>query len=530
MPTLQDHGRLGLLLHDTFVLDSHGHFGGTFRFDIPHRTPAQLLAIMDRVGIDVLCVSHLLSLTGDPRRGNDLLAQALRDHPGRFIGYAVANPHDGDGIEAELNRCFATPGFRGVKTHQLWHDYPTEGPGYQRMYRWAAERRVPVLGHSFGDAAATERIARAYPDVSFIVAHVGGAYHGRFPVRLIDLARELDNVYLDLCSSLGYFGGLEALVQRVGPDKILYASDMTFMSASHQIGRVLFAEIAEETKRKILGLNAARLLGVQPAIVKPSQPADRERLTLFDANCAIGGVAATPPGWPADAAGLLRVMDRVGIDEALVHHTAAEHHDAALGNEWLLEQTRDQPRLHPCWVVNPHHAGEMPAPPALLQAMQRSAVRCVRIFINRIGSLRPIVYGELFAAMAQAGVVTLLDFELGHYHQQPAAIDWDGLDRLLGEHPRLPVILPRAGQGMDRTLFAFLRRHRNLHLEMSYYLGTGGIERLCDAFGPERLVFGTAMPRHEPGTAVTLLTYSGVPENAKRLIAGENLRRLLAIS
>ncbi len=532
MLTLQEHGRAGLPLHDTFVLDVHGHFGGTVRFDIPDRSPEQVLTIMNRVGIDVLCVSHLLSLTGDNRRGNDLLAQALRDHPGRFVGYAVANPHHANGIERELDRCFDKLGFSGIKTHHYFHDYPTDGEGYERMYRWASRRGgVPILGHSFGDACVTAGIARRYPNVPFIIAHIGGEYHGRWPNAVIDLARELPNVYLDLCSTLGYFGGLEALVERVGPDKILYASDMNFQTATHQIGRVLFAAIAEADKRKILGMNAARLFGIEPVVTKsPHTPAkNHERLTLFDANCALGAIAATPPGSYDDAAGLLRVMDRAGVDEALVYHSAAEHHDAALGNELLLNQTARQPRLHPCWVVLPNHTGELAGPEALLGSMANHDVRCVRLFPNRIGPLRPYAYSDLLQALNRAGMVMLLDLEVGHYNTQRAAIDWDGLDWLLGEHPRLAVVLPRAGQAMDRTLIPFLHSHPNLHIEMSYYVGTGGLERLCERVGAERVLFGTGLPRHEPGTAITLLTYSALDDRSKRLVAGENLRRLLSL-
>ena len=49
-------------------------------------------------------------------------------------------------------------------------------------------------------------------------------------------------------------------------------------------------------------------------------------------------------------------------------------------------------------------------------------------------------------------------------------------------------------------------------------------------FGAERLIFGTGMPEYAPGPAVTLITYSGLDEEAKRQVAGDNLRRLLRLA
>jgi predicted TIM-barrel fold metal-dependent hydrolase len=221
------------------------------------------------------------------------------------------------------------------------------------------------------------------------------------------------------------------------------------------------------------------------------------------------------------------MLDLLGMSEALVYHASAHQYDASFGNEALSKELAFYPRLHPCWVVQPHHTGEMPDAQALVTRMLESGIRAARLFPRQIGPLRPYVYGPLFAALADRAVPLLLDFELGHYSTHMDSIDWDGLDWALGTYRRLPITLVRPGQAIDRMLLPFMERHENLYVETSYYIGGGALERLGSRFGAERLLFGTGMPLYAPGPAITLLTYSGLDEEAKRLVGGDNLRHLL---
>ena len=43
---------------------------------------------------------------------------------------------------------------------------------------------------------------------------------------------------------------------------MLYGSDMPLMDARVQIGRIVTADISQEAKCRVLGLNAAELLGI----------------------------------------------------------------------------------------------------------------------------------------------------------------------------------------------------------------------------------------------------------------------------
>jgi predicted TIM-barrel fold metal-dependent hydrolase len=66
-----------------------------------------------------------------------------------------------------------------------------------------------------------------------------------------------------------------------------------------------------------------------------------------------------------------------------------------------------------------------------------------------------------------------------------------------------------------------------LYVEISGYQGYQAIEAVVGRFGPERLLFGTNIPTFSPGGAIAAVTYADISDDAKSLIAGGNLRRLL---
>jgi predicted TIM-barrel fold metal-dependent hydrolase len=77
------------------------------------------------------------------------------------------------------------------------------------------------------------------------------------------VAAEEPNVYLDITSSVGRFGAFAEVVRTVGAGRLLYGSDMPWMCATHQIGRVLLAPIPDADKRLILGETMAGLLATR---------------------------------------------------------------------------------------------------------------------------------------------------------------------------------------------------------------------------------------------------------------------------
>jgi predicted TIM-barrel fold metal-dependent hydrolase len=254
----------GLPLRDAQIVDGHCHLGPHDGFYQPANDAAGLVRTMERIGIGQACVFPTLGIHLDARRGNDLALAAARAFPGRLLPYAVVDPRRTRAeTETELERCFAA-GARGVKLHTQVAAYPFAGPGFEPAFAFADRHRLPLISHGVGSPDALRRVARGHPGAHFVVAHAGASPPPAGAAESVHrVAAEEPNVYLDLASSVGRFGAFAAAVALVGAAKLLYGSDMPWMCASYQIGRVLLAPIAVEDRRRILGGTLSELLSTR---------------------------------------------------------------------------------------------------------------------------------------------------------------------------------------------------------------------------------------------------------------------------
>ncbi len=243
------------------IIDIHGHNGPYAPFHIPGSDAASMVRVMDSVGVAMLGTSAHCSWHSDARFGNDSAAAAAREFPGRFFGYAVVNPHYPDRVVPELERAFDELGFRAIKLHPGVHRYSLADKGYEKAYAFAAERRAPVLTHTWdGDAVCSADVAavaaKRWPTVEFVWGHAGAPTFDK----ALEYAATLPNVYVDLACSRVYNGVVEHFLERAPVEKVLFASDMAFISLPQQVAKVVFAGISEADKRKLLHDNAAALL------------------------------------------------------------------------------------------------------------------------------------------------------------------------------------------------------------------------------------------------------------------------------
>jgi uncharacterized protein len=242
------------------VIDAHGHLGECPNFAVADSSAAALVRAMDRMGIRTTCVSSMPAIFGDAARGNRIVEAAMRQFPGRIFGYMVADVGYPETIVPEYERCLHA-GFRGIK---IWSygakpGLPYDHPNYRPVFEFAHAHGLPVLAHTWGaELDQLEPAIRAYPRITWLMAHTASSQKEKY----IRFGKEFANVYLELCFSPCPRGLVEELVDAGLADKLIFGSDCIFMSASQQIGRVLFAQISPADKEKILGLNAARALGI----------------------------------------------------------------------------------------------------------------------------------------------------------------------------------------------------------------------------------------------------------------------------
>lgn len=195
-----------------------------------------LLCDMDAGGVDrAVLLGWYWEHPATARLQNRFFAECLGEHRDRFAAFATFHPSAGlEATRAEIYRC-RDAGFSGLgELSPHAQGFSCRDAGFLAALELAAELRLPVNLHvtdpesgNYPGRVETPlrdflELARAFPNVNFILAHWGG----RLPL-LHPEARELGNIYYDTAASpLLYDVGIWAKFREVVPDeRILFGSD-----------------------------------------------------------------------------------------------------------------------------------------------------------------------------------------------------------------------------------------------------------------------------------------------------------------
>lgn len=263
MSSICDRAKKGTPLDDILIIDCHSHIGCWKQFHAPQNTAEGMIASMDALGINVACITAHSSIGPDYLYGNNMVIDALTRYPDRFLGYATVNPNYSGDMKNELGRCLAIEGMAGIKLHPGMHGCAIDDKNYRIAYETADERQLPILIHVWGkaDVAAVERLAIEYPKAQFIMGHAGAEIKAMEDA--LGVVNRRGNVYVDLAISSAYEGNVEWFVDEVGSKRVLFGTDMPFFDIRPAFGRVAMANICDEAKKDIFGLNMKRLLDIK---------------------------------------------------------------------------------------------------------------------------------------------------------------------------------------------------------------------------------------------------------------------------
>lgn len=248
------------------IIDAHVHV----RADEKGRRALQrVLGLADRAGFDKLFVTETYALSYEMHEGNRLLGEALKRYPDRLIGY-VSIPSARFGQEAvdEIQRCYEEYGMKGVKlVHRVsglgsYHLItPLDEVQMFPIVEKAAELGLPLLLHATPEEV--EHLANQVPEANILMAHSGGCptAWGDWP-KAIETAKRCSNIYLDTASSMVDRGYIEAAVEGVGAERVIFGTDLPLLDPFTQLAKVTGADLSDDQKELILGRNIARLIGL----------------------------------------------------------------------------------------------------------------------------------------------------------------------------------------------------------------------------------------------------------------------------
>lgn len=236
----------------------------------------ELIASMDQAGVDIsVCAGFGWTDPGIAREANDYNLGAARSHPGRLVAFCSVNPLWGEDAVAEVRRCH---GAGAVGIGELHPD--TQGildadmASLAPVLDTARELEMPVLvhasepvGHSYpGKGTVTPdllmALVHAFPNNRFIFSHFGGGlpFYSLMP----EVNAALKNVYFDSAASPFLYrpSVFDVAARAAGAEKILFASDYPVVTQQRALREFRQAGLATEQSQQVLGVNAARLLGL----------------------------------------------------------------------------------------------------------------------------------------------------------------------------------------------------------------------------------------------------------------------------
>jgi len=213
---------------------------------------------------------------------NDYVAQYVREHEDKLIGFAGVDPHDKRACQ-ELESCVKELGMRGVALSPAYQNFHPADTRAMFLYEAANELKVPVmmhLGGSYSHSAPLkfslpvllEDVALEFPDLKIVVAHLGYPW----TVETALLVKKQPNVYAEISGMTNkpwqFYNAMITAVEYGVADKLLFGSDWPFATPARAIEALYsvnqmpqgtsFPVIPRETLRGIMERDALSLLGI----------------------------------------------------------------------------------------------------------------------------------------------------------------------------------------------------------------------------------------------------------------------------
>lgn len=254
-------------------------------------------------------------------------------------------------------------------------------------------------------------------------------------------------------------------------------------------------------------------------IQKTDKQNDISALNFFDCNCMIGKRSDRREGEPWSLDSLNQDMEYFGIAEALVSNASSKDFDPFTGNKELIQTISGQHNLHPVWTIVPPSTTEIQSSKLFVDESENNGVVAFTAFPKLHNfTIMDWCIGDLLIEIQNTGKPLLLPF---------SETSWDEVHSICTSYPSLPVIVHTVNYRQLRCLLPLWTKHRNLHVDISWFSIMDIIPFLTKHNLLDRLLFGTNYPMYSPGAAVTMVTYSNASDDIKKKIAGDNLRKIL---
>jgi predicted TIM-barrel fold metal-dependent hydrolase len=239
------------------IVDCHCHAGKGDLMTAPWNTDAPLESYLRRARQAGIARTVVFApFHSDYSQANEEVGKIVARDRGRLIGFAFVHAaRDAGRIHQMVHRAVTQWGFRGIKVHG-YDAMPT-----REVCEAALAFRLPVLVDVVGHASVVEMLASQYPQVNFIIPHLGSFRDDwRAHQQVVDQLVRHQNVYADT-AGVRRFDYIVDAVRRAGPRKLLFGSDGPWLHPGVELHKIRVLGLRPEDEVLVLGQNVLDLMG-----------------------------------------------------------------------------------------------------------------------------------------------------------------------------------------------------------------------------------------------------------------------------
>jgi predicted TIM-barrel fold metal-dependent hydrolase len=235
------------------IIDSHTHWGPSVTMGV-EVTTAELLSQAKGSGVGRIVIFPFPSQAlADERINEQVLEEAGRDNT--FIPYYY--------IPDDLRPIPQDKGFYGGKWHwtrgvqDCSSNYSVlEDPRLGGFIEASEAIDLPIVFEE--ELAFTEAFVRMTKTFKIIIPHLG--LLGGNPLDFLEAFKKREHCYFD--TALAGQETILRFVKEIGPERVLFGSDIPFSTMKNEFNKVLSLPIGEADKELILSKNVKRLIGL----------------------------------------------------------------------------------------------------------------------------------------------------------------------------------------------------------------------------------------------------------------------------
>jgi predicted TIM-barrel fold metal-dependent hydrolase len=245
------------------IIDMSAYYGQWPHWPIKTNTQTDLIALLDKVGIEQTVVASTRSVFTDCKMGNDEVDHLAKNSNGRVHAFAIVNPIF-EKAACDLLKSANQSGMRGFRLTPQHHQYHLDDdPGLNEVLALGQDLGMTVVipirlilhwGLPQLDVREINSVAQNFPKLKIIV---GGVNYSEVRDTLAVMRRH-ENVGIET-SCLQMVNGIETLVNKAGAERVYMGTGLPLMYPLPGIYKIQKAQISEKEKELILGGNAARI-------------------------------------------------------------------------------------------------------------------------------------------------------------------------------------------------------------------------------------------------------------------------------